>query len=69
MLLAKGKITGGKGFKDYGCTLGFDFEFPDVEGFYHKCADIGNHLVIVYGDYTRDMKKLAKIMDFEIVEA
>jgi len=69
MLLAKGNITSGKGFSVYGCTLGFDFEVPDSEGLYHACADIGNHLVIAYGDFTKDIKKLAKIIDFEIVEA
>ena len=69
MLIAKGKITGGKGFNESGCTLGFEFEVPDVEGLYHACADIGNHLIIVYGDFTGEIKKLARIMNFEIVEA
>jgi hypothetical protein len=68
IILAKGKITGGKGFREYGCKLGLDIETPDVRELFHKCADIGNHLVLVYGDCTNDMRKLGKILNYEILE-
>lgn len=66
-MLTKGKIVGGRGFRDYGCTLGVHIEIPDVKEFYHKGADIGSHLIVVYGDHTDEVKKLGEIMNYEVL--
>lgn len=68
IILAKGKIAGGKGLREYGCKLGLDIETPDVRGLFHTCADIGNHLVMVYGDCTDGMRKLGKVLNYEVLE-
>ena len=69
IMLAKGKIIDGIGFRQTGCTLGVNIEIPKVRELYHQGADIGNHLVVVYGDYTREMRELASIMNYEVLEA
>jgi len=67
MMLAKGEIIEGTGFRETGCSLGVNIEIPDVKEFYHKGADIGSHLVVVYGDYTKEIRKLGEIMNYEVV--
>ena len=69
IMLAKGKITEGIGFRQIGCTLGLFIDVPKVKELYHKGADIGNHLVVVYGDHIQDMRELASIMNYEVLEA
>ena len=67
MMLAKGEIIKGRGFRETGCTLGVIIEIPNVKEFYHKGADIGSHLVVVYGDYTKEIRKLGEIMNYEVL--
>jgi L-fucose isomerase-like protein len=69
IMLAKGTIIDGLGFRQTGCTLGINVEVPKVKELYHQGANIGNHLVVVYGDYIQEMKDLASIMDYEVLEA
>ncbi|MFC2126299.1 hypothetical protein ACFLU5_16005 [Bacteroidota bacterium] len=67
MMLAKGEIIEGTGFRETGCSLGVNIGIPDVKEFYHKGADIGSHLVVVYGDYTKEIRKLGEIMNYEVL--
>jgi L-fucose isomerase-like protein len=69
IMLAKGKILSGIGFRQTGCTLGMNVEVPKVRELYHQGADIGNHLVVVYGDYLKEMRDLARLMNYEVLEA
>ena len=68
-MLTKGQIIDDMGFRQTGCSLGVNIKIANAKEFYHQGADIGNHLVVVYGDYVREMKELAKIMNYEILEA
>ena len=68
IMLAKGKIINGIGFRQTGCTLGINIEVPNVKELYHRGSDIGNHLVVVYGDYMQEMRDLAPIMNYEVLE-
>ena len=36
--------------------------------YFHKASDFGHHLAMVYGDYTEEIKKLARLMNFEVIE-
>ena len=69
LLVVKGKITGGGGFSTIGCSLSANIEVRDIADLFEKEMDFGHHLALVYGDYVQDMKELAKLMDFEVVEA
>ncbi len=68
LLLTKGQIVGGHGFRNFGCSLGFRVKVPNALELYHKAADVGNHLAVVYGDYTRELRDLANLMRFELLE-
>ena len=69
VMLAKGKISGGINFRQHGCVHGLYIDIPNVKELSEIAADIGNHLVMVYGDCTDDMRKLCKMMDFEVMES
>jgi L-fucose isomerase-like protein len=73
MLLIKGEIIKGNNFKTQGpsgwsCILGVDIKISDGMEYFHRTADFGHHLAMVYGDYTEEIKKLGSIMQFEVVE-
>ncbi len=68
ILVVKGEIVGCEKFDEISCTLTALIKVPDVAGFFHKAADFGNHSVMVYGDYTRELKELGNLMGFEVVE-
>ena len=41
----------------------------DQADFFYKHINFGNHLPLVYGDYTRELKLLGEILGFEVVTA
>jgi L-fucose isomerase-like protein len=66
ILAAKGEIAGCDRFNDIGCTLTAVIKVSDIRKLTHKLADFGAHLVMVYGDYSQELKRLADIMKFEV---
>lgn len=69
LLVAKGEIAGGGGLDEVGCSLRVNVRVADVVDLFHKEADFGHHLVMVYGDYAQELKDLGILMGFEVVEA
>lgn len=43
-------------------------QMDDAREFMHNLAGFGHHQVLIFGDYTRLIKKIAKVMDFNILE-
>ena len=68
ILLVKGEILKGINFNEIGCSLGLEIKVSDAMEYFHKASDFGHHLAMVYGDYTENIKKLGKIMNFEVIE-
>lgn len=68
LLVTRGEIVAGKGFDAGGCGLGLHIKVLNVTELIHKQADFGHHMAMVYGDYTQELKKLADLMKFEVVE-
>lgn len=70
ILVASGEITGGQNFDSKcGCNLGVLIKVSDVVDFFHKNVSFGNHYVMVYGNYVKELKGMGDIMNFEVVEA
>ena len=40
----------------------------DAREFMHNLAGFGHHQVLIFGDYTKMIKKIAKIMNFNILD-
>jgi L-fucose isomerase-like protein len=68
MLILTGEILRGYQFDRIGCSLGVELKVKNVMDYFHKAGEFGHHLAVVYGDYTQEIKKLGKIMDFEVIE-
>jgi len=68
ILLVKGEILKGTNFNEIGCSLGLEIKVSDAMEYFHKASDFGHHLAMVYGDYTDEIKKLAELMNFEVIE-
>lgn len=68
MMVARGKVLG-CAYHKYGCSPDV---YYSVEGgaweFVHALAEggYGHHLVVVYGDYTDELKRLGKIVGFDV---
>ena len=68
-MVTKGSIVGSGGFSASSCTLEVVIQLADVVDYFHKAVDFGNHMSMVYGDYTQQLRALGKLMDLEVVEA
>ena len=69
LLTTTGEIVGGGGFNEIGCSLRVYIKVPDITDFLHKEIDFGHHLAMAYGDYTQEIKEIADLIKFEVVEA
>ena len=69
LFVGKGIISAGFGYNSYNCDQGFFFTVGDQADFFYKHINFGNHLPLVYGDYTRELKLLGEILGFEVVTA
>ena len=69
MIVAAGEIVG-CAFKDDECSPAVYIKLDgDPREFRHELADgcFGHHLAMVYGDHTRAVKKLGKVMGFDVI--
>lgn len=55
-------------FEQYYCSPYYYLQVEDASAFMHNLADFGHHQVLVFGDYSRAMKALARVMHFRIQE-
>lgn len=69
LLITKGVIAGCGGLTTQSCSLEVIIEVKDAIDYFHKCADIGNHSAMVYGDYARQLKAVGNLMGLEVIEA
>ncbi len=51
------------------CTLAAHIKVPDAVKCMRKLSEFGSHLTMVYGDYTREIRDLADMLDLEVVYA
>lgn len=70
LLIAKGTIVGGGGFDQQNCSQSVIFTVNNREDlFYKQIKWGGNHLPLVYGDYTKELLILADILGLEPIVA
>lgn len=69
MFVGKGKIVAGSGYDRMNCDQGFFLALENQEDFFYKHINFGNHLVVTYGDYKRELKMLGDALGLEVVFA
>ncbi len=72
LLVLKGELTGSKGWDEdlRGCAVSAYIVGKDsgnAHDFMQKQADYGNHLCMVYGDYSKQLQKLGQMMSIDVV--
>lgn len=67
MIIKKGKVIRSE-YEDVYCSPYYYIQMDDVRTYMHNLAGFGHHQVLVFGDYTKQIKEIAKIMKFKIVE-
>ena len=64
---SKGKVIRSE-YADTYCSPFYYIQMDDAREFMHNLAGFGHHQVLIFGDYTKMIKKIAKIMNFNILE-
>jgi hypothetical protein len=67
ILVSSGEIIGGGGVKGYGCVQNVDVKIPNGFEFRRASQNFGQHITMVYGDYSQEIRNLGEIMKFEVV--
>lgn len=55
-------------YNDVYCSPFYYIKMNDARTYMHHLADFGHHQVLVFGNYTDELKELSQIMHFNIVE-
>lgn len=55
-------------YDDVYCSPYYYIKMDDVREYMHNLASFGHHQVLIFGDYMKLLKKIAKVMDFNILE-
>jgi hypothetical protein len=68
MAIVKGTITGCDNYLVPECKLAVRYTVSDARKFYEDQQYVGHHYVWVYGDYTQELRRLAKAYGMETLE-
>jgi hypothetical protein len=66
ILAVKGEVIGVEGMDEIYCNPGALIGFPRTKEYFKKQDGYGHHGVMVYGDYTKELERLAEMLDIEI---
>ena len=66
MLVTRSHVLDGTGYERYGCPEGFYYRITNRDEFFQTQIEFGSHMVMVFGDYLKELKAFAKIMHLEM---
>lgn len=69
LFVGRGTVVAGSGYDRVNCDEGLFFSVENQEDFFYKQINFGNHMVITFGDYTRELKMLGECLGMEVVIA
>lgn len=55
-------------FDEVYCSPYYHIKMDDARGFMHQLASFGHHQVLIFGDYTRMLHQLGRVMGFKVME-
>ena len=55
-------------FDEVYCSPYYYIKMNDARGFMHQLAGFGHHQVLIFGDYTRMLHKIGRVMGFKVME-
>ena len=66
IMVVRGEVVGCEGFSKPGCSLAAVIRVSDAREIFDKLVDYGYHFAMVYGDYTKELDKLADMINVEV---
>jgi len=66
VLAVRGEVVGVEGMDEIYCNPGALISFPHTKGYFKKQDAYGHHGVMVYGDYTKELERLADMLDIKV---
>lgn len=67
LLLTKAEVVGMRGFSSERCSTETLILVEDPDGFHLRTATFGHHYVMVYGDYTQELSRMADLLQVESI--
>ena len=67
MCLKVGKVIRSE-YKETYCSPYYYIQMDDARTYMHHLADFGHHQVLIFGNYAEELRAIAKLMHFTIVE-
>lgn len=69
LFIGTGTIVKGGGFENINCNNAVYFRVNNQSDFFEKQCNVGNHLTMVFGDYSKELIKLTKELGIEAIVA
>jgi hypothetical protein len=67
MLLKTGKVIKSK-YTDYYCSPYYYIIVDNARKYLHNIMDFGHHQVLIFGDFSNQLREVASLLNFDIVE-
>ena len=67
MCVKVGEVVRSKFAETY-CSPYYYIKMDDAREFMHNLASFGHHQVLIFGDYKKMIKRIAKLMHFQVLE-
>lgn len=69
LFVGKGVIVGGGGYDLHNCNGYVVYRVADQDLFYECQLQVGNHIPLVYGDFSKELMLLGKYLNLEVITA
>lgn len=67
LLVVRGTMDGCAGFDRWGCSLRALIKVENSRDFFEKETEYGHHFAMVYGDHTRRLQRVCRVLGIEMV--
>ena len=67
MIVKKGQVIRTE-YDEVYCSPYYFIQMDDARGYMHNLADFGHHQVLIFDDYTKQLKELSRYMNFTVRE-
>ena len=67
MCVKVGEVVRSKFAETY-CSPYYYIKMDDAREFMHNLAGFGHHQVLIFGDYVKQIKRIARLMGFQVLE-
>lgn len=67
LILKRGRVLKSR-YTNFYCSPYYYIEMDDARGYIHNIMDFGHHQALIFGDWIKELKIMAELIGFEIVD-